>query len=82
MDGDAFKAAFAAAPDRDPVVGSPPIRATRKAEQWASAIHRAYCYLADRTREPGRQAELVALAPERQPRAASRCSFPDIRTGE
>ena len=54
---------FLAIVDRHPLPGTypPPIRATRKAEQWSAAIFRSWAYLTDRTREPAHQAELDAL---------------------
>ena len=54
-------AAIAALPDRFSVAGPPPIRATRKAVEWGSAIYRAYAYLAGRVREPSHHAELYSL---------------------
>jgi len=60
MDADAFKAAIAAAPDRNPAAGPPPIRATRKAAQWGAAIHRAWAYLAVRASDPAHEAGLAA----------------------
>jgi len=61
MDAAAFAAALAAAPDRNPVGGPPPIRAIRKAAQWGAAIHRAWGYLVGRAREPWEVAKLDEL---------------------